>query len=129
MLRITQESAGCPTRRRGMPSDHGLSSGFHITFQVTGGTTYSGVSTKALYNVASTPTTKTFTIQAFGLDGLPGGSNVNAGSAGSKQVAIPERYRLKRSPPERTRYRIVHISPSCHLSGYNEAVAPFVTQG
>lgn len=70
------------------PVAHGFTaSSTPVIFQVTGGTLYSGISANTLYLVSSTPTSTTFTIQAY-VDGFPSGSNVNAGSAGTGSVTV-----------------------------------------
>jgi hypothetical protein len=75
------------------PSPHGFSANCgtngkcSVVFQVTGGTAYSGVTMSQLYEVTSVPTSTTFTIQAF-IGGFPGGSNINAGSAGSGTMTV-----------------------------------------
>lgn len=58
-----------------------------IAFTVSGGTSYSGLVSGGLYRVTSTPTTTTFTMQAY-IAGSPGGANINAGSAGTGVVMV-----------------------------------------
>jgi hypothetical protein len=70
------------------PTAHGFTANSTvIAFQVTGGTTYSGIAVSTLYRVTSTPTSTTFTMQPY-VGGFPSGSNVNAGSAGSGTTTV-----------------------------------------
>lgn len=58
-----------------------------VAFIPSGGTSYSGLVGGTLYRVTSTPTTTTFTVQAY-INGSPSGSNINAGSAGTGTVTV-----------------------------------------
>lgn len=70
------------------PLAHGFTSGTTtVVFQVTGGTTYSGVTATKLYLVNSTPTSATFTVQGY-TGGFPSGASVNAGSAGTGTTTV-----------------------------------------
>lgn len=68
------------------PLAHGYSISDLQRFDVTGGTTYSGLNTKVLYIVDTVPTTATFTIKPI-INGVIG-STVNAGSAGSGTTTV-----------------------------------------
>lgn len=70
------------------PLAHGFTSGTTTVIPlVTGGTIYSGLTATKLYLVNSTPTSTTFTIQAYS-GGFPSGANVNAGSVGTGITTI-----------------------------------------
>lgn len=69
----------------GSPVAHGFTAG--STRALFGGVLYSGLTANALYLVASTPTSSTFTIQAY-TNGVAGGSAVNAGSAGAGTMTV-----------------------------------------
>jgi hypothetical protein len=67
---------------------HGFTAGStDVMFQVSGGTSYSGVPVNTLYRITSTPTSTTFTMQGY-VAGSPSGANVNAGTAGSGTVTV-----------------------------------------
>lgn len=70
------------------PLAHGFFTNSLAMFAVTGGTTYSGITTGRVYRVSSTPTSTTFTVQAYNSDGIPAGSTVNSGSAGSGTTTV-----------------------------------------
>lgn len=77
------------------PAAHGfVANTTDIAFQVTGGTTYSGIVTSTLYRVTGTSTAGcpgavvcNFTIQPY-VGGFPSGANINAGSAGSGTTTV-----------------------------------------
>lgn len=70
------------------PIAHGFTaSSTDVSFQVSGGTSYSGVGISQLYRVTTTPTASTFTIQGY-TNGSPTGANINAGSAGSGTLTV-----------------------------------------
>lgn len=70
------------------PLAHGFTANStDVSFQVSGGTSYSGVGTSQLYRITTTPTTTTFTMQPY-VNGSPSGGNVNAGSAGSGTMTV-----------------------------------------
>jgi hypothetical protein len=71
------------------PLAHGFSANnSDVAFTVTGGTSYSGLTTGMVYRVSSTPSGTTFTIQAYGPLNAPAGANINAGSAGTGTVSV-----------------------------------------
>lgn len=81
---VTCSGTTCTT-----PLAHGyVTNTTQVQFQVVGGTMYSGLSAPQLYRVSSTPTSTTFTIQAYDATGLPAGANVNAGSVGTGAVSV-----------------------------------------
>lgn len=70
------------------PLPHGFFVNSLAMFRVTGGTTYSGITVDRVYRVSATPTTTTFSIQAYNSDGIPSGATINAGSAGSGVTTV-----------------------------------------
>lgn len=70
------------------PLAHGFTANStNVLFTVTGGTSYSGLVSGMLYQVASTPTSTTFTVKAYS-GGAPSGSAINAGTSGSGTVSV-----------------------------------------
>lgn len=70
------------------PLAHGFTAAStDVSFQVSGGTAYSGVGTSQLYRVLTTPTASTFTMQGY-TNGSPTGAAINAGSAGSGTMTV-----------------------------------------
>jgi hypothetical protein len=71
------------------PLAHGFTPGStDILFSASGGTGYSGVSLATLYRVLTTPTSTTFTAQAYNTAGSPAGAAVNAGSVGTGTMSV-----------------------------------------
>lgn len=76
------------------PTAHGFPVGAFVAFEVTGGTSYSGLTTGAIYDVTGTSTAGcpgavvcNFTIRGFS-QGSQQGANINAGSAGTGTVTV-----------------------------------------
>jgi len=69
------------------PSPHGfVAQTIFLRFSVVGGTTYSGLDTKTLYFLDTTPSPTTFTVKPVVNGAL--GSTVNAGSVGSGTTSV-----------------------------------------
>lgn len=75
-----------PANHNFAPATTGLT---NVVFTVTGGTMYSGLTAGQVYRVSTTPTSNTFTIQAYqNSSNSSGGSLINAGTAGSGTVSV-----------------------------------------